>query len=126
MKIGLSEEDKQVHYVYINTEGDVPPVFSCFYTGYPFTNVSWTVASGDALPEGINQNFSKPGVLHLHFTIPLAYDDMTSFVCTANPFSLVTYATLDLIIRGDCGLSLKFVCIIITTSIHNECCDSND
>ena len=85
-------------------ERDFPLVLSCFYTGYPSPNVSWKAATGDSLPLGVYQNLSKPGVLQLHFTTPLPYEDMASFVCTATHISAVANATLDMIIRGILGL----------------------
>ena len=117
VKIGLSEEDKQAHFTFNNTEGDVPPDFFCFYTGFSTPNMSWTLATGDTLPIGVNQNFSKPGVLQLHFTAPLAYDDMVTFVCTATYSFAVTNATLELIITGDCVFSFLYY---NKTNIHNN------
>ena len=99
--VGLTEDDMLPYYTYIVTEGDVPPEFSCYHNGYPSLYVTWTTPNGGSLPVGVNQFITAPDILQLQFTFPLAYNDILYFVCTLQEPLEMTYANLELRVRGE-------------------------
>ena len=102
--VGLTEEDKELEFSHVTNEGEVPPLFFCFYIGHPFPNTTWTLASGEPLPLSITQTHAKPGALALHFSSGLAYNDPVWFVCTASNTLGTTRARLELVVRGKAEL----------------------
>ena len=128
--VGFTEKDKKLEFSHITNEGNVPPSFSCFYSGRPSPNVIWTLASGEPLPSTIQQTHAKHGILQLWFTSSLAYDDPVWFVCTAsNPLG-TAMARLELDVRGEAKLERergrkegKCMCEILELNItYSESC----
>ena len=99
--VGTTEEDKELEFSHVINEGDIPPLFSCFYDGHPSPDVTWTLASGEPLPLSIKQIHAKTGLLQLQFTSALAYNDPVGFVCTASNALETAQARLQLVIRGE-------------------------
>ena len=104
--VGLTQRDKELEFSHIANEGEVPPLFFCFYIGHPSPNATWTLASGEPLPLKIKQTHAEPGTLALHFSSGLAYNDPVWFVCTASNSLGTTSARLELVVRGEAELIL--------------------
>ena len=100
LMVGLTRDDMLSYFTYVVTEGDIPPVFTCFHNGDACLFVNWTTMDGAHLPEGVNENSTEAGMLKLEFTLPLVYGDRKTFVCTLNDTVEKDYAILELIVRG--------------------------
>ena len=99
--VGLTRDDMLSYFTYVVTEGDIPPVFTCFHNGDPSPFVNWTTMDGGSLPDGVNENSTEAGMLKLEFILPLVYGDKKTFLCTLNDTVETDYAILELIVRGN-------------------------